>query len=52
MYLIYLQNKVIGYTTSWQEADDICKNDYRLSWKFTNAKVSGIYQVTVYSSTS
>jgi hypothetical protein len=52
MYLIYLLDEVIGYTTSWQEADDICKKDHRLTWTFiTTRDFVNLKQLTIYDIT-
>ena len=31
-YLIFNQNTIVGFTHSWQEADDICKINSDLIW--------------------
>ena len=32
IYFIYQNEKIIGYTTSWLKADDICKKYKNLLW--------------------
>ena len=32
IYFIYQNEEIIGYTTSWQEADDICQKYKNLLW--------------------
>lgn len=50
MYLIFENDKVIGFTTSWQEADNICMKNYKLSWRFTNSKMDpNLKQLTIYN---
>ena len=31
-FLIFHKNNIIGYTTSWKEADDICQKHPNLMW--------------------
>lgn len=38
--LIYRDNKIIGYTHTEKEADDLCKNNNLLSWD-SNKVVKG-----------
>ena len=32
IYFIYQNEEIIGYTTSWKEADDICQKYKNLLW--------------------
>lgn len=32
VYFIYEKDKIVGYTTSWREADDICQKYKNLLW--------------------
>ncbi len=32
--VLFNKNKIVGYTPTFQEADDICKNNNNYSWDF------------------
>ena len=32
--VLFNENKIVGYTPTFQEADDICKNNNNYSWDF------------------
>lgn len=49
MYLIYKNERVIGYTTSWEEADHICLKNNNLFWRFTTAQIQGLQRLTIKS---
>ena len=50
-YLIFKQHLILGYTNSWQEADDICKKNSELTWDIpsihTQQNINQLEQVTI-----
>ena len=49
--LIYNKNKCVGYTPTFQEADDICKLNYNLTWTHTKIYYNNIcnyQQITIH----
>ena len=50
-YLIFKQNLIVGYTTSWREADDICRKNSELTWDIpsihTQQNINQLEQVNI-----
>lgn len=50
--LIYKNSECIGYTHSWQEAEEICKKNFELQWEHVKKKtkhlIEKLQQLTIW----